>query len=249
MNILFSEEEHRYWCPDFPELKFTSVSGVISALHEKFDAKKVAASYSKKTGISVEELLEKWQIENGQAIARGHKVHLQREEKTFKSKNNVHKYELDIKGYKKGFDLDNLKPGIYPELIVHSGEHGLIGTADYVEIFEDNTFILEDYKSNKKLEFQGFPVYNSNLHKKIPKKMLSPISHLDDCNGMHYTIQLSMYAYMLEQFGYKLRPNGLLIRHILFEGDEPVDEIPYPVNYLKKEVKDIFRNINQILKR
>ena len=28
--------------------------------------------------------------------------------------------------------------------------------------------------------------------------MLPPLNHLDDCNGMHYTMQLSLYAIMAE---------------------------------------------------
>jgi len=35
--------------------------------------------------------------------------------------------------------------------------------------------------------------------------MKSPIGHLMDCNYIHYELQMSMYAWMLEQFGFTVR--------------------------------------------
>ena len=66
--------------------------------------------------------------------------------------------------------------------------------------------------------------------------MFPPIQHLGDCNGMHYMLQLSIYAYMLEKAGYKLRPQGLTIHHILFSQDKAFEVVEYPINYLKREV-------------
>ena len=35
--------------------------------------------------------------------------------------------------------------------------------------------------------------------------MKSPLKHLDDCNYNHYRLQISTYAWMLEQEGYVVR--------------------------------------------
>lgn len=52
---------------------------------------------------------------------------------------------------------------------------------------------IDDYKTNKEIELEN-PF----------QKMKEPISHLDDCNYNHYALQISLYAYMLEQKGYKI---------------------------------------------
>ncbi len=248
MTLLFSEKDHRYFYKEAPEIKLTSVSKIIERYHEKFDVEKIAATYAAKKKKSVEEVKEEWAKINGDAIKRGHAYHTYREEKFLKDAKKhgfvVHQHESEEDTqYKKALDILNLKPGIYPELILYIPKYGVVGTSDYVEIFDDGTCTVGDFKTNKKLEFEGFPVWDDKTKSKKPKKMFAPISHIDDCNGMHYSIQLSLYAYMLEEAGYRLRPGGLEIQHILFDtNDEPVDTVTYPINYLKKEVKSLLEH-------
>ncbi|MBK8156494.1 MAG: hypothetical protein IPK55_11105 [Streptococcus sp.] len=71
--------------------------------------------------------------------------------------------------------------------------------------------------------------------------MFAPIQHLDDSNGIHYTLQLSAYSFILEEAGYT--PNNLTIHHVLFDEDETdILVVDYPLNYLKKEVKLMFEH-------
>lgn len=60
------------------------------------------------------------------------------------------------------------------------------------------------------------------------QKMKAPLAHLDDCELSHYTIQLSLYAYILEDKGYEIMELGI---------DHFNTEITVP--YLKKEVENI----------
>ena len=60
-------------------------------------------------------------------------------------------------------------------------------------------------------------------------KMLDPLQHLDDCNYIHYCLQISIYAWMLEQEGYVVR--DLRFTHI---------NKPYPVSYMKYEIENMF---------
>ena len=62
----------------------------------------------------------------------------------------------------------------------------------------------------------------------------SPISHLEECNGNRYQLQLSLYAFFLEERGYKIEE--LTIHHVIFDEEDHVNVIDYPVNYLRKEV-------------
>jgi hypothetical protein len=234
--LLFNEEEHRYFWRDAPEKVLTSVSKVIGQYHEEFDKKAKSESSAKKKGTTPEILLEEWAEKNRKSVERGKAYHLFREEEAYKDKKKKTYKHGESNGLKEAFDITKLQQGVYPELMLYLPEFDLTGTADYVEIFDDKTFILEDYKTNEKLEFSGYMVFDTESKTRKEKKMFTPVNHLPDCKGFHYTLQLSIYAYMLEQAGYKLRPNGLTILHVLFSEEKAFEVVKYPVNYLKKEV-------------
>ncbi len=234
--LLFNEEEHKYFWKDYPEKELTSVSRLLAQYHEHFDADKMSVKVAEKRKTTPELILKEWKEENDKSIIRGKAYHAFREGEYYKDKKKSVFKHTENNGLKEAFDITRLKPGVYPELMLYLPEFDLTGTADYVEIFEDKTFILEDFKTNKELKFSGFMVFNPDSKTRSEKKMYPPISHLGDCNGTHYMLQLSIYAYILEQAGYKLRPNGLTIHHILFSEDKAFESVPYPVNYLKKEV-------------
>jgi hypothetical protein len=100
--------------------------------------------------------------------------------------------------------------------------------------------------------------------------MNHPVSHLDDCHLMHYTLQLSLYMYIIIKHNPRLSPGKLTIHHILFEEagrdqyDNPItaldtngdpivkDVIPYELPYLKQEIISIinwWKDNNQDVKR
>lgn len=62
-------------------------------------------------------------------------------------------------------------------------------------------------------------------------RMLDPLSHLHDCNLNHYKLQISAYAWLLEQVGFI--PRDLGFRHLT---------TPYRFNYMKKEIENIMPN-------
>ena len=66
-----------------------------------------------------------------------------------------------------------------------------------------------------------------------PKYLLKPLDHLEDSKGVLYSLQVSLYAYMFESWGYKLLDNGLFIYHI--RPNERPERIPVP--YLKDDIK------------
>jgi len=232
MRLLYNDAEHRYWYEEKPNLKLTSVSTLIGKYHEKFDMELRSKKYAEKHGRDQQEVKDEWELKGRLAREKGTKYHNMREQELYENA-NVHRHPIEGDN-KIGLDISNLKPGIYPELILDHPYYGLVGTSDKVEIFEDNTFNLSDYKTNEKLEFSGFMVFNPTTKRREEKKMFSPLSHLPDANGIHYSLQLSLYAYFLEERGYKLK--DLWIEHIIFEDDEHINVIKYPINYLKKDV-------------
>lgn len=86
--------------------------------------------------------------------------------------------------------------------------------------------------------------HNTNIEIKTSNKyarMLPPIEHLPDANYYHYSLQLSLYAWMLEAFGYT-------VKHIEFEhfdlastpeGYRIERNTVYEVDYMKKEIEDM----------
>lgn len=235
--IEFVSTSHTYTYTPTGE-KFISVTSLLDKYSEKQDWDTIAEKKAKKLGITKEELLKTWEDEKIRAATQGTRIHEIKENKILGKPNVVAHREEN--GIKYSLDITELKPGIYPELILYHPYYKVVGTADYVEIFEDNTFNLLDFKTNKKLEFSGYPVFNKNTFKKEPRKMLSPLNHIDDCNGMKYTLQLSIYSWLLEELGFKL--NQMWIEHILLEDGEEVNVIKYPINYLKKEVRNLFEH-------
>ena len=90
--------------------------------------------------------------------------------------------------------------------------------------------------------------------------MLPPLNHLDECNGSHYTMQLSIYARLVERI-LEIPCVGLGLCHIGspfvlnkygqpfrdkdgYHIDDTKDEIInwYRINFLRKEADAIFND-------
>ena len=101
-------------------------------------------------------------------------------------------------------DICNLKSGYYPEIIVHkqlTEKFGVCGQLDRLWI-SDLFFWIADYKTNEKLHFEN----------KF-QRLKEPLHHLDDCNYNHYRVQLSVYAWILMEYGYILEDMRLNWNH------------------------------------
>lgn len=111
---------------------------------------------------------------------------------------------------------DFTKKRVITEALLYVLEWGWAGQAD--RVIQDGQFVdIEDFKTNETIKVQGF------------SRMQPPLQHLDDCNYIHYSLQLSLYGYMLEYYGYKVR-NLTLLRP---DGER------IPVPYMKAEIKSL----------
>jgi hypothetical protein len=97
-----------------------------------------------------------------------------------------------------------------------------------------------DYKTNEEIKKSSY--YNRNSRKYTP--MLFPLNHLMDCNFFHYAMQLSTYAWMIQQHDSRFNIKGLAIIHI----DKKNKEVVYDVPYLKKEVEDMVADYKKSLR-
>lgn len=244
-KIVFNPDLHKYSFVDNPDIPFTSVSKVIELIKPKFDKEGISKRYAEKHGLTQEEVLASWDKKNADALAKGTKWH-EEQERNHIAESNLIGYSLVETPEQEGaahrmcLDISSLQPGKYCELIIPYVKEFLIGTADIVEINEDKTFFIKDWKTNNKLEFTGTAYYKPELKKKVVEKMLHPVEHLDNVNWNHYQIQLSLYSYFLESYGFKFA--GGEIMHVLFDEEMNHTETKvYPIQYLKKEVINILK--------
>jgi hypothetical protein len=174
-----------------------------------------------------DEILDQWEEEGKIASTNGTKFHKEKEFETNSQKLDLN-YNLPIQISNR--DLANLADGVYAELVVYNEQYEVAGQADKV-IRQGKYVDIDDYKTSKKIDRKSFYHYLTGH-----KMMLEPLNNLMDCHLMHYTMQLSVYGYMLEQFGMKVR--RLRIYH------QPLDEW-IVVDYLKSEVIKMLKHYNK----
>lgn len=196
-------------------------------------------------------VLDDWQKANEEACERGTKIHSELEE-MFTSKK-----ETDLKKFGFGgkfvvntnatlenanLNLLDIENGVFPEYLVYrQSEDGILKLAGQIDLLikEGNNIYIIDYKSNRKIEEKSF--YNQAL--KQYEMMKYPLNNLYDCNLLHYTMQLSTYAWMIQKLNPNFKISGLKIIH--YAHDNSVKE--YDVNYLKNEVERMLKDYKKSL--
>ena len=88
--------------------------------------------------------------------------------------------------------------------------------------------MIVTHNTNKKIETKSF--FNTKTKSSI--KMQYPLNNLDDVNYWHYAMQLSTYAWMMQQLNPEYEIEDLVLVHFDHEGHMTVYHMPY----LKKEV-------------
>jgi len=262
MAIIFKEDGHSYESIEEDNIKWLSVTSLVSKFKPKFDkegqAKKSAKNKNSKWyGMTVEQIIEAWDNETNRAINLGNFYHNQRESDMLDFK-TIERNGTEIPIIKPLMNNDGIKlapeqklsDGLYPEHLVYLKSVGICGQADVVEIV-DGFININDYKTNKEIKEKGYTNWEG-----ITSKMYKPVNHLDDCNLNHYSLQLSIYAYIIKKHNPSLKIGRLTIQHVKFKqigedangypinehynGEPILDEIKmYDVPYLKEEVNSL----------
>jgi len=195
-KIYFDEASHKYMLENNRVL--TSVTTFISSFFPKFEKEKVSKKHAKKLGITQQELLNQWEKKGADAMRVGTYIHLYCECKLsgqpFRPRPLQANKEISLMktADKSMSDLLEQFEFIEAEKIVFSESMGLAGTIDLLMHDKKNNHIMIlDWKTNEKIEYSNHW-----------RQALEPISHLDDCNGSHYVLQLSTYKHILQSEGY-----------------------------------------------
>ena len=216
-DIQFDEPTHVYTVQG-------SSKGIISCtkfLHEffgHFDAKgtikKMMASpkwtESKwyKPGITAKEIEEQWNANGREASGAGTAMHLAIEQFLNGSEHVILPHIKETTEWRyfmnfwreHGADLEPYRT----EWEVWSEDHKLAGQIDMVyRRKSDGKFLIYDWKRSKEIKTEN------KFQTGLP-----PIQHLPDCNYWHYTLQLNVYRWFLENlYGLEIDDMYLLVLH------------------------------------
>lgn len=191
-------------------------------------------------------VLDGWQKENEIACERGTKIHADLEN-MFISKKTTDLKRFGIGGKflvntnqtleNSGTSLLDVENGVFPEyLIFRQSDDGILKIAGQVDLLvkEGNNITIIDWKTNKKIDEKSY--YNPQLKKFDMMKY--PLNNLMDCTLLHYAMQLSTYAWMVQKLNPEFKIVGLKIVHFDHQGNTK----EYELNYLKNEVERMLKD-------
>lgn len=153
---------------------------------------------------------------------------------------------------------------LYAEIGVYMYDRLISGLVDLL-VVKGKEFRVLDWKTNKdNIQFKSGYYKRDHSGKDLriwvdqTKYMYPPISHLPECNGTKYALQLSTYAHLIELRGYKctgiylchIQPEMDDLNRIIPNGNEKVNWINMTPYYYKREVDvltaDYFRTRTDI---
>lgn len=157
------------------------------------------------------------------------------------------------------FIYDKLKPlveagaTVFAEKRVYLSKFRLAGTID-CPIIRGKYFCILDWKSNaadmhdtsgyyQKINVNGEWI-KSDTWIVTDDKFNAPISHIPASKFHEYCLQLSIYAYIMEQWGYTLINNGLAIVHYPLNKEPVYLQVPYLRNEVVALLTDHKRKLS-----
>lgn len=265
-NVKYNDEHHLYFDDDGN--KYISVTTLIHRYQQPFDKDfwisykviekidpilfkscKSKLIESKKISTDILNKLDKerfnaekiileseWEAKNKESCERGTKIHNDLEQKFYDSTQDLSHLGLtgEYLTYKDTYDL-SVDKGVFPEYLVslNCGKFNIAGQIDLL-IKDGNDIIICDYKTNKEIVTKSY--FDKRLKKNISMKF--PLNGLMDCNYIHYTLQLSLYAYMISQLNPKFNIKLLKLIHFDHCGNTKEYVLTYEKASIIKMIKD-----------
>lgn len=218
-NVVLEPVSHTY--QDYLGNQYLSVSKFLGMLSEKFEDTPAYARAS-------DETRAQWKEKGRVAAEHGTGIHnaLERYNQTGQIlKEDAHMADAirsitsEYKEYHQTYD----------EICLYNSDYRIAGTADKVCLVssrKDSEFDIADFKTNLN---KGIVFHND-----YKKRLFEPLDHLQDCNFVKYSLQLSLYAYFFEQLtGRRLRKMWI---HFIPPNDMNA-HYKIPVMYMKNDVK------------
>lgn len=207
-DISFKEDGHIYTIRG--DKYYKSCTTWIKSFFEKFNPDAIIDKMmespnwpdSKYFGKTKEEIKTEWS-ENGKKAAEfGTSMHKHIEE--FYNGKDLPESEIQELEYFKQFyqEHSHMTP-FRTEMMIYDEDIRICGSVDMLFINDDKTLSIYDWKFAKEIQTYSYG-----------KKALAPIQHLNDCNTVHYSLQLNLYREILERkYGYTVRDMNLVFMH------------------------------------
>lgn len=225
-HVKYFDDKHKYYIGN---KELISTTTFIGKFKKPFDTNYWATKKAIERGVSKEQILLEWGDIKDTACARGSDLHAY-------SDNFMHNrvFPTDVpddlivqfKDFYKKFIQNNLV--IRTEYVLADEDLGIAGMIDlFCYNKKKDEFYIADYKTNKKFEFES----------KFNNYYLEPISHLSECEFNTYSLQTSIYRYIIEKnIGVTLGDSIVIWFNQKNKNYEAIK-----CEYMKKEVEKMFK--------
>lgn len=192
------------------------------------------------------EIQKEYDDNRNKSCERGTKIHAEFENLYYtKPEHDLKKFGLGGKfTCKKGYYELDLDKGVYPEFLISlASRDGLLKVAGQIDLLikDGNEITIIDYKTNKEIKKKSY----FDMNTKTNLMMKYPLNNLMDCNYYHYTLQLSLYAYLLQQINPNFKIKSLQLYHVNHDNKTKV----YHLDYLKDDVIRMLKHYKKHLKQ
>lgn len=218
-KIKFAEKNHKYYHTDL-DIELISVTTLLKKYQPPFDTDYWSKYKANQRNVSQDFILAEWAELKEAGLKKGTNIH-------WCIENLIHNKLIDSE-----YDLTNVYNAyndvicctipIATELVV--GNHKIAGQIDYL-CYDNNKLTILDWKTDKQIK------YNNPY-----QRMLGCLSHLEDCEFNKYSLQISLYRYILE-----LEDIIVEDSKIIHYSDNEYNVIQIP--YLKDEVTELFNSL------
>ncbi len=223
-NFKFDPKYHRY---TYGGKQYTSVTTFLKNFHKPFEEDYWSKTKAEEAGVPQEWILKEWKDKNVRANEVGHATH-EWIENYFKRIPQQLPNDLDIIDRINKFNiifgkqLYKLTPITF-ELRIFSKKYPIAGTIDSLFLYKGKLFIL-DWKTNGR--------FTHDEHERGRfEKLLNPFDSYWKNHLNEYSIQVGLYALILEEWGFDIR--GAYLVHI---GPDSEAQVYQAVN-LKEELR------------
>ncbi len=221
MSITFIQDGHKY-IHDESGKELQSSTQFISEFFEKFDTERWSNHIALRDGLTVKQVLDMWEKKSIASREFGKLVHSYAESLIRKTKSPIPstKTERTYFNAVNDFMRDEEHDFIEAEKVIGSPIYCIGGQIDALSKTDKGIFLI-DWKTNRSIDMTGFR----------DRRCSEPISHLQDCNFSKYSLQLSLYRYIMEiEYGQKIA--GQILVHLTPDGRYE----KYEIDYLKDEI-------------
>jgi len=176
------------------------------------------------------DIADTWLQTSKESCERGTRFHEKMENEVYETGKGDIKGEEAQTVFSYSLDLAGLQDGFHAEVLLYNHYYEVAGQMDKLiisTVFNDRYAKADDWKTNKEIKTIN-PVGN---------KMKFPLNHLDDCNYIHYALQINTYLWLLSKFGFiPMFPSQFT--HVLLDSQErEIGRKTYILPNLQKEVK------------